>query len=428
MSFLDDFKNTPDDKKLDYVITAMHANPLSALAELRAKQPILPVPSPKPTVLPNFVLVALRRDVQDALNHNTVFTVAPYRSKMDPVVGPFMLDHDDTVYNQRDKGIMRALIQQTDMVEVREQVAKLAKEAINKGVDSEEHLDITAHVTRNVPVHLTGDYFGFPGPDMTSMLRWSRATQTDMFYNITNDPNIHAASVAAGQEMKAYLDAYLPKQLEAVGNATAVDSIVTRLLQLVTPKGIGFDMSRIMTNTMGLLVGGVETTSAAITQATYVLLDPKHPERLAGALQAAKEGNDTLFDSYVWEALRFFPQAPFVGRLVASDYVVGAGTTHATEVKAGTLALLSQASAMMDETIEPDAGEFRPDRPSWWYMHLGYGPHRCLGDQVSQQQVPETIKQILLAGFTQRAAGAAGQVDFKKEPFPESFTLIKGDK
>ena len=113
--------------------------------------------------------------------------------------------------------------------------------------------------------------------------------------------------------------------------------------------------------------------------------------------------------------------------MVSTDYLVGAGTDHAMQVKAGTFAMLSHASAMMDESIEPDAAEFRPDRPHWWYMHLGYGPHRCLGDQVSQQQVPEIIKQILLAGYTKRAAGQAGEVDFKGGVFPESFTLVKGD-
>jgi len=416
MGFLEQFDAAPADKKLLLLIGALRQDPLPVLAELRAKRPILEVP-------PNIVLVTKRRDVQDALNHNTVFTVAPYKPKMDPVVGPFMLDHDDTVYNQRDKGIMRALIQQADMPDVRREVTRLTQQAIAEGVAADGSLDIIATLTRRVPVLLTGSYFGFPGPDEASMLKWSRATQADMFYNLQNDPAVHQANLDAGKEMKAYLQTYLPQQLGKVANSQAADSVVTRLLQTTMPNLIGFDIQRVMTNTMGLLVGGVETTSAAIAQAMSVLLD--RPDALEGALTAAK-ADDPKFDGYIWEALRFYPQAPFVTRLTTSDYLVGAGQAWATEVKAGSLALLSQASAMMDESIAPDAAQFNPDRPDWWYMHLGYGPHRCLGDQVSDQQVPEVAKQILLAGYTKKAPGAAGKVDFKGGVFPESFTLVKG--
>ena len=319
---------------------------------------------------------------------------------------------------------MRALIQQSDMVEVRETVAKLTKAAIASSVSTDGSLDIVAHLTRNVPVRLTGAYFGFPGPDEESMLRWSRATQTDMFYNVQNDPAIHAACVEAGEEMKAYLQSYLPKKLDEISNDSALDDVVARMLKMEMPSSIGFDMSRVMTNIMGLLVGGIETTSAAIAQATYALLE--RPVELKGAIKAAVAGDDATFNGYVWEALRFLPQSPFVGRLSEAPYKVAAGTDRAFEISLGSYVLASHASAMNDEIAQPDVVDFKTDRPNWWYMHLGYGYHRCLGDQVSESRVPEIIKQVLLAGFTKRADGPAGEIDFKGGVFPESFSLVKG--
>lgn len=416
MGFLQKFDALPDDKKAGFLLLSLRDDPLTVLAELRAQRPILTAP-------PNFALVTKRRDVQDALNHNTVFTVKPYAPKMDPTVGPFMLARDDTVYNQRDKGVMRALMQQTDLPLVRSAVARLAAQAVADGATAEGSLDVVAKVTRTVPIRLTGEYFGFPGPDEASMKRWSAATQSDMFYNILNNPEIHEASVRAGAEMKTYLTAYLGEQAGKVSAGTAHDSVVTRLLQTTLPTIVGFDMARVMTNTMGLLVGGVETTSAAIAQALYVLTT--RDDELAPALAAARSDDPSAFDGHFWEALRFYPQAPYVGRLLASDYVVGAGEGWAQTLPKGTYALLSHASAMMDESIAPDAGRFVADRPDWWYMHLGYGPHRCLGDQVSQVQAPEIARQILRAGYTKPAAGAAGTVDFKGGFFPESFTLTK---
>ena len=40
-------------------------------------------------------------------------------------------------------------------------------------------------------------------------------------------------------------------------------------------------------------------------------------------------------------------------------------------------------------------------------------------------QAPELAKQIIKAGFSKRAAGAAGHLDFKGGPFPESLVLTK---
>ena len=58
-------------------------------------------------------------------------------------------------------------------------------------------------------------------------------------------------------------------------------------------------------------------------------------------------------------------------------------------------------------------------------MHFGYGNHVCLGDQVSLMQAPEIAKQLFLAGYTERADGPAGHLDFQGGSFPETFTLVQ---
>lgn len=416
MSFLAIYDAAPDTEKTKILFGALDQNPLGVMAELRTDRPILQTPG-------GIVLITRFRDVEEVLSRNLVFTVKPYQPKMDPSVGPFMLARDGTVYNQRDKGILRALIQQADMAGVRAMVADLARQAVARGASDDGRLDLVSQVTRLVPVWLTGRYFGFPGPDDATMMAWSRATQHDMFHNLTNDPAVHALSVQAGQAMKAWLSTFLPDRAGQVKSDPGLDDVVARMLRLVTPASIGFDFDRIMTNTMGLLVGGVETTSAAIVQAIDQLLD--RPDALAGALDAAKSGDDARFDAYFWEALRFNPMNPFVGRLSVADYTVAAGTGRAALIKAGSLVLASNASAMHDALEIPDAETFRIDRPAYHYMHFGYGDHVCLGDQVSLQEAPEIARQILLAGFTSRAAGPAGRIDMRGGPFPESFTLVR---
>ncbi|MBB6250041.1 cytochrome P450 [Nitrospirillum iridis] len=403
-------------QKLQLLLLWVAQKPLVLFQQLRDQRPILAVPGGP-------VLLTLCADVQEALSRNTVFTVRPYLPKIDPSVGPFMLDHDDTVYNQRDKGILRALIQQIDMPGVRRTVSALSQKAIANGASYDGRLDLVTQVTRPVPVGLTGAYFGFPGPDVTTMLKWSYATQYDMFHNLSDDPTIHAANLAAGQGMKDYLSTFLPQRARQVAADPQIDDVVARLLRLVTPPQIGFDMARIMTNTMGLLVGGIETTSAATVQAIDQILD--RPAVLASALQAVLADDDTAFDAIFWEALRFNPINPFVVRLSVAPYVIAGGTPRETTIPANTLVFCSNASAMQDAAAVPQPGNFIPGRPGYVYMHFGYGAHLCLGDQVSLQQAPEMAKQIFKAGFTKRAPGTAGQIDFKGGPFPESFTLLR---
>ena len=60
-------------------------------------------------------------------------------------------------------------------------------------------VELVSRVGRLVPLRIVQRYFGFPGPDDATMLRWSRATQADMFRNPTNDPALRSwVNVPAG--------------------------------------------------------------------------------------------------------------------------------------------------------------------------------------------------------------------------------------
>lgn len=66
-------------------------------------------------------------------------------------------------------------------------------------------IEVINELGRYVPVMMCGEYFGFPGPNREAMYRWSKASQTNMFKNLPNDPKIHEAAEKAGEEMRTYL-------------------------------------------------------------------------------------------------------------------------------------------------------------------------------------------------------------------------------
>jgi len=380
-------------------------------AELREHRPIF--------VMPAATLVTRFSDVQEVLRRPKIFSVRLYQDRMDPSVGPFMLARDETVYNRRDKSIMMTMLRLEDLPAIRQMVADLADAAIRNANGT---IEVVSQLSRLVPVQLTGEYFGFPGPDTATMMRWSRATQFDMFHNFPqNDPQVHADNLQAGLEMKAYLAQLLPQRRAELQADPSLDDTLSRLLKTVLPPQIGFDDERIIANVIGLLVGGIETTSAAIAQALDQLLS--RPDQLAAATKAAAAGDDATLANSVFEALRFHPINPFVVRFCEQDYELAADTDHRALIKAGTVVLASTASAMMDDGEVDTPEEFRLGRPDYLYMHLGYGHHTCLGDQISLVQVPTIVQRLLLAKNLRRASGNDGQVDSQGGPFPEKFVL-----
>jgi cytochrome P450 len=311
---------------------------------------------------------------------------------------------------------MRSLLQREDLPKVRETVAKLTKEQIAR-CKPERKLNVVSEISRMVPVLLTGEYFGFPGPDVDTMKGWSRATQYDMFHNLDNNEAIHQANIDAGKQMHQYLSDFLPQRKAQIEQDPQLDDTVVRLLKSHFVEEIHFDDARIMTNIMGLLVGGIETTSQAIVQILEQLF--ARPEQLEGATKAAKEGDNELLYQYCWEALRFNPINPFVVRKAAEDYRIASGTFRSKLIKKGSVVLVSGRSAMRDGRQVPAASSFCTDRPAYHYMHLGYGEHTCLGDQISRVQVPEIIKHLLLFPNVRQVAEA----DFAGGPFPEKYEL-----
>lgn len=334
---------------------------------------------------------------------------------------------------------MRSMLKREDQPHIREMVRDLTLKSITEG-NVNGRLDLVNAIARKVPLELSRDYFGFPGPDMRSMYRWSRDTQYSFFHNATNKEIYDQKANLAGIEMHDYLKKYIKDKRENKSYLNE-DTVLARLLKSDVPEGDMLDLydGKVRTNIMGTLVGGVETTQAAIVQAIDFFLE--NPEILAKAQSAAFADDDALLDKYVWEALRFRPVNPFVLRLAEKDYVLGKGTSREYHVKKGQVLLVGTQSAMFDEARVKSPKSFRLDRggvndPESIYYHFGYGHHKCLGDYIAQIEVPEVIKHILKLPGLRRATGKPGLIgnhdnigalekieDKEPSPFPESFIV-----
>jgi cytochrome P450 len=357
-------------------------------------------------------------DVVDLLSRNETFRVT-YAPHMDPSVGSFMLARDGAVQNWRDKAAMRTLLRWDDLPAIRATAAEIASAAVRAATQGASGVfDVVATVSRLVPLRIVQRCFGFPGPDDATMLAWSRATQADMFHNLTNDPALLQADIAAGQAMQAWVANFVDAR-QPWANAAGEDT-VSRLLRLTGLGLSGLDRQGVISNVCGLLVGAIETTSQAIVNATeQILLNPAQADL---ATRAAQEGDNAALDAIVWEALRFSPMTTFVLRVAAQPAVIAPGSSYQVTVPAGRVVAAGIGSAMFDPAVFSAPDDFQT-RPRNLYLHVGFGTHICLGQYVAYEIVPEAVRQILLVPGLHVLPQGGSAVDNAGGPFAESFKL-----
>jgi cytochrome P450 len=424
----------------------VRANPVATFQDLRKYAPVLSLealPAGKAYKSKGTIVLSRYQDVIEVLNQPTKFTVRNYQKKMERSVGPFMLAYDGSQYNIKEKPWMRSMMPTDDLPKVREIVRRLVNEAISQeqyiGEDingkTYGRLEVVNQIARKVPIQLSGEYFGFPGPSLDKMYEWSRATQDDFFHNVKDDKVVREAAIKAGKEMHQYLKELIAQKLRENRAGKTGDDVLSRLIQSGTQEFVepqSAEDDRVRTNIIGTLVGGVETTQAAIVQSLAQLF--LRPQMLKAARAAAAANNVDLVAKYVWEALRFHPVNPFVVRFAEEEVTLKSGA----KIPAGYHVLVATQSAMFDET-EPgfeNPNQFRLDRDQSKFFHLGYGHHRCLGDFVASIEVPEVVMALLKLPNLRPASGQAGQIDFRKRlqphmlkadtsstSFPESYSL-----
>jgi cytochrome P450 len=241
------------------------------------------------------------------------------------------------------------------------------------------------------------------------MIAWTLAMFEAIFVNLKDDPEIHARAKEAGAGLRSYLDALIADRKASGG---AADDVLGRLIAMQAASPAAFTDAEIRTNIIGLVVGFIPTIATATTFAIDALLD--RPE----ALESACRADDDALRAHMFEAMRFEPQGPGLFRKAMRDCVIAEGTHHETELRAGTTVFAATQSAMHDDDVVDDPGDFRTDRPRHHYLHFGVGMHECFGRFASTMAIPLIAKSLL------RRDGLAREGELVKAgPFPQSLVV-----
>ncbi|HEX8243458.1 MAG TPA: hypothetical protein VF541_08185 [Longimicrobium sp.] len=364
------------------------------------------------------VIVSRHADVLDVLSRDREFTISQVNGpSIDRINGPFILAMDRGPEYERDHAALRMAARYDDLDRVRE----MARDSAARRVEAARparRIEAVQGLTRAVAADTVAHYFGFPGPDRATMMRWLRNLFQDAFANPLADPFVRSAAVQSFAELKAWIPGEIARR-RAAGVADAGD-VLGRLIAMQGPERPWADDDWVRRNIAGLVVGAVETTSRFSILAVDELL--RRPGELAGAQEAARADDVDLVRQYAWEAVRFNPHTPLMSRFCAGGAVLARGTPRERTIPANTSVLLDVLGASFDADGVPEPGRFRTDRDVRGYLHFGWGMHQCFGLAVNHVQIPEIVAALLRLPGLRRARGRDGHVELDG-PFPERLVL-----
>lgn len=410
MSYLAQLDAAPDAARWPLLRGWLYSEPLPLFEELRRDRPVVQ--------LPELDFCTRHADCTLILRRHGTFSVALYESKQ----GDYFMAQDYTARHWREKSIMRSILDIEDVPAMRAFVGAEVRRRLD---EAGGEIDYVRQIGRGVPVALVQRFFGFKNADPDKLIEWSYWNQQDAFHNQAFDApgpvssdEIIANRKRAGYGLAFALGRLLLRRKVAAEIGIEGDDPMSRLIRLADTEALKFNLKQVLFNTGGLLIGAVETTSHATTNALEFLL--ADPDRRRAAEAAAQD--PAAFDPFVFESLRFRPAFPYFFRTATRDTELAGDTPHAVTVRKGRTVLAVTHGAMFDPAAFPDPLRFDPTRDLGDAFTFGQGIHECLGRAVAAAMVPEIVRQLLLTPGLRADAAP----DYRKTKVPQHWRLTWG--
>src|SRR3954451_14282243 len=145
---------------------------------MRDHHPIMQLPG-------GVTIVALHEDVVEVLGDPARFTAHLYGPKMEAITGPFILGVDDTPLYHHDHAAMDRAVTREDLPRLASSMYETAQDLVAAHRDDGE-IDVVAQLAEPALDRVVADYFGTPGPDTATQVRWARSVFWELFINVGN--------------------------------------------------------------------------------------------------------------------------------------------------------------------------------------------------------------------------------------------------
>jgi len=225
-----------------------------------------------------------------------------------------------------------------------------------------------------LPIDVIGAILGVDVARRGEFRDWSEGVIQVL--NPFRTPEQSAHMARAGEAIRGYI-----QELMALRRAAPQDDLVTDMVRLQA-QGAKLQDAEIISNLIGLLVGGNLTTSDLIGNGVYALLT--HPEELAKL-----KANFGIISQVVEEVLRYDGPVDITARVTPRDMEIGGCPIKARQ----SLIMLLRAANHDPEVFEaPD--RFDVSRKPAPHIAFGGGSHICIGAPLARIEAQAALVKL----------------------------------
>jgi cytochrome P450 len=294
----------------------------------------------------------------------------------------FMLSSDPPAHTR-----LRKLVQQAFTPRALQKIAATVRRVVDESLDAvagRSEFDLVDALALPVPSIVICEMMGVPIADRDRFTRWTAEATFDL--QLAPPPELAARADAALFALADYFRALIDERRHAL-----TDDILSGLIRAEQDGG-RLAEPELVSQAIGLLVAGFETTIGAISLGVRALL--QHPAQLA-RLRAQPE----LIRTAVEECLRFDTSIPMTMRILHEDAELGGVALRADSMVIGLV-----AAAQRDPAAFTDPDRFDIARDEAPVLAFGGGIHHCLGAHLARMEMQTAILSLVQRFPTLRLA------------------------
>ncbi len=253
----------------------------------------------------------------------------------------------------------------------------LVEEIVDEKLDAVEkngRFDVLNEFAIPLPIDVIGAILGVDVERRAEFRDWSEGVIQVL--NPFRTPDQIAHLERAGEAIRGYIAG-----LMAARRAEPEDDLVTDMVRLKA-EGAELQDAEIVSNLIGLLVGGNLTTSDLIGNGVYALLT--HPEELAKL-----KADPSIVNQVVEEVLRYDGPVDITARVTPRDMEVGGCPMKA---RSSIITLLRAANHDPDVFEDPDS--FNVSRKPGPHIAFGGGSHICIGAPLARLEAQAALGKL----------------------------------
>ncbi|PYC77257.1 cytochrome P450 [Streptomyces tateyamensis] len=299
--------------------------------------------------------------------------VTPYPNLLDDPEA--LLNLDGPEHQRLRRTVQRAFTPRA-IARWRPWVASVVEDLLNQLTDAEHPVDLVAAFTRPLPVAVICRLMGLDNLDLKRLAYWSDHALATSAYTPQQVQE-------AMQDFGAFGAALVAKRRAEPG-----DDLISSLVQAADQDGSMTEYQLVML-TIGLVVGGHETTMTSLGNALVYLLGEG---RDSWALLAGSEEQAGIAAEQLLRAVPLGDREVLPGQLrrAVADVEIGG-----VLIPAGSVVAADTFGANHDEGVYgPDwrADLFEP--PSTPHLTFGAGPHHCLGAWLARMELELALHRL----------------------------------